>query len=477
MARLDARTRPRRVVKETVTPDLEAEDILAANAACIDGEIAWFRQVLDLRFKAHVSGDEGDDLLFADIEAPELADAPAPYADVVRQFRMNAAERLLLILAFLPHIQPAALDPFLTRNEPLQRRFTEFGGIVGSAHGGFLPTGETLMFLLAGRSTRVRLRYLSLLHSDHFFFRLGILRLDHQHTQEPPLSSTISMAAEFLDRLTTGREWSPPFSSEFPARQITTQCGWDDLVVDEATRREIQDIANWVLYQDVLLDDWKLRPRIKPGFRSLFHGHPGTGKSLTAALLGKLTRHPVYRIDISRVVSKYIGETEKNLAALFDQAEHRDWILFFDEADSLFGKRTETRNSNDRAANQQVSYLLQRIEDFPGVVILASNLRSQIDEAFARRFQSVIHFPLPDVSQRLRLWEDSFRNKPYRLASDIDLPSLARDHELSGGNIVNVLRYACLQAVAGGRREIHADDLLFAIRKERHKEGKFLQRF
>jgi SpoVK/Ycf46/Vps4 family AAA+-type ATPase len=191
-------------------------------------------------------------------------------------------------------------------------------------------------------------------------------------------------------------------------------------------------------------------------------------------LLGRLTGLPVYRIDLSKVVSKYIGETEKNLASLFDHAQHGNWILFFDEADSLFGKRTETRNANDRAANQQVSYLLQRIEDFPGVVILATNLRAQLDEAFTRRFQSVTLFRMPNAEQRLRLWQDNFADKPYRLAPDIDLRALAQAHELSGGSIINVLRYVCLQAVVREPPVIEAQDLRDGVRKELHKDGKFL---
>ena len=185
-----------------------------------------------------------------------------------------------------------------------------------------------------------------------------------------------------------------------------------------------------------------------------------------------MLERPVYRIDLSKVVSKYIGETEKNLASLFDHAQHQNWILFFDEADSLFGKRTESRNANDRAANQQVSYLLQRIEDFPGIVILATNLRSNLDDAFARRFQSIIHFAMPTAEQRVQLWEDNFRDKPYRLAPDVDLARLARDYELSGGSIINVLRYACLRAIVRDPQEIQPQDLFDGIRKELHKEGR-----
>lgn len=453
-------------------PEMET---IAANAACIDAEIDWFRKVLDLRFKSAAETHTGHEVV-RDLAPPKLPESSVPYASVVRRFHMGPSERLVLILSCLPYIKPDALDAFLIQNETLRRRFTEFGGFAGAAHGGFLPTGETAMFLLAGGNTHTRLQHLFLFNPEHYFFRANILRLARSQGEEPPLSAILHVTPEYLERLTTGQSYNLPFSAEFPAQRITTAYEWQDLVLDTAARREIEDIVNWVRYGRTLLNEWTLAKRIKPGFRSLFYGPPGTGKSLTAALLGKMTQMPVYRIDLSKVVSKYIGETEKNLASLFEHAENQEWILFFDEADSLFGKRTETRNSNDRAANQQVSYLLQRIEDFPGVVILSSNLRSHIDEAFARRFQSMIHFGMPPFEQRLRLWEDNFKDKPYRLAADVDLPALARDHELSGGSIVNVLRYTCLKAIARESREILAADLLYAVRQERHKEGKFLER-
>jgi SpoVK/Ycf46/Vps4 family AAA+-type ATPase len=162
------------------------------------------------------------------------------------------------------------------------------------------------------------------------------------------------------------------------AQRITTPHEGDESVLDPKTRSEIEEIAR----------------RLKPGFRALFHGPSGTGKTLAACLLGDAGGLPVFRIDLAKVLSEWTGETEESLASLFDEAEHQDRIFFFDEADSLFGKRTESRNANDRAANQQIAYLLQRIEDFPGIVILAINLRSQLDEAFARRFEVAIHFPI-----------------------------------------------------------------------------------
>jgi len=138
--------------------------------------------------------------------------------------------------------------------------------------------------------------------------------------------------------------------------------------------------------------------KLKPGYRTLFYGPQGSGKKLTAVLIGKEFDKPVYKIDLSNLVSKYIGETEKNLRIIFDSAEGKEWILFFDEADALFGERTGVKDAHDRYSNQEVSYLLQRIEDYNGLVILATNMKNNIDEAFIRRFNLIIRFPLSKSS-------------------------------------------------------------------------------
>jgi hypothetical protein len=441
------------------------------NAAFIERELDWLREIIDLRFQAHAGESVAADLL-AHRPPPSLPDHGSAYADVVRELSLDAAERLVLVLAYAPHVCPGALDAFLVENKSLNRRFTEFGGLTGLSHGGFLPTGETAMFLLAGSDLAARLRLLRLFAADHRLHARGVLQSARRHPDEPALASGLCLGAEVLERLTTGRPYHPPFSAEFPASRIATPYAWSDLVLDGPTRQEVEDIVAWTKYETALLDGWGLRKRLKPGFRALFTGPPGTGKTMTACLLGKATSLPVYRIDLSRVVSKYIGETEKNLASLFDRAEDQRWILFFDEADSLFGRRTESRNANDRAANQQISYLLQRVEEFPGVVILASNLRAHIDEAFSRRFQAIVLFRMPTAAQRRRLWAENFKDKPYRLAPEVDLVKLANDHELSGGSIINVLRFACLRAVARDPQEVQLEDVLAGVRRELLKEGK-----
>jgi SpoVK/Ycf46/Vps4 family AAA+-type ATPase len=197
----------------------------------------------------------------------------------------------------------------------------------------------------------------------------------------------------------------------FPAQHLETTYNWDDLVLGDTTRRQIAELENWVNYQQVLMTDWGMERKLKPGYRALFHGPPGTGKTLTASLLGKYTGKPVFRIDLSMIVSKFIGETEKNLSKLFEKADNKNWILFFDEADALFGKRTNVKDAHDKYANQEASYLLQRVEQHNGLVILATNFKNNIDEAFMRRFQSVIHFPLPNADERFTMWQKSFPQK------------------------------------------------------------------
>ncbi|MEM7382537.1 MAG: ATP-binding protein, partial [Bacteroidota bacterium] len=235
----------------------------------------------------------------------------------------------------------------------------------------------------------------------------------------------------------------------------------------------VKEIETWIKHGATLLQDWKMDSKIRPGYRALFYGPPGTGKSMTASLLGKSTGQEVYRIDLSMVISKYIGETEKNLARVFDKAEHKQWILFFDEADALFGKRSETKDSHDRYANQEVAYLLQRIESFNGIAILASNLKQNLDKAFTRRFEALIHFPMPGPQERFLIWQKGFSSKA-KLAEDLHLPTIAQRFELSGGAIMNVIRFVSLEAIRNNSNQITQRSIHEGIKREMIKEGKVL---
>ncbi|HWN70240.1 MAG TPA: ATP-binding protein, partial [Haliangium sp.] len=207
------------------------------------------------------------------------------------------------------------------------------------------------------------------------------------------------------------------------------------------------------------------------GVSALFAGASGTGKTMAAGVLANALGLDLHAIELASIISKYIGETSKNLDRIFRAAEQANAILFFDEADALFGKRSETKDAHDRYANQEVAYLLQRIESFDGIAILASNLRENLDDAFTRRFESVVYFPLPRPPERLRLWTQGFSPRA-RLDPSVDLDAIAREHELAGGAIINVIRYVSLAAIADGERAITRDDIVQGIRRELAKEGR-----
>jgi len=233
------------------------------------------------------------------------------------------------------------------------------------------------------------------------------------------------------------------------ARRIDLKAGWDDLVLPEEEQTLLSAIAGQVRHRLMVLEDWGFEARSNRGLgvTALFAGESGTGKTMAAEVIARDLRLDLYRIDLSQVVNKYIGETEKNLKKVFDAADASGAILFFDEADALFGKRSEVRDSHDRYANIEVNYLLQRMEGYRGLAILATNLKSSLDTAFLRRLRFVVDFPFPTVSLRRRLWERAF---PAATPLDgLDLDHLAKLH-LAGGSIANIALNAAFAAAATG---------------------------
>jgi hypothetical protein len=445
---------------------------LKANAQALTKEMKWLAEVIDTRIKLYFSQDSDYKDIY-DIPLPEIEENDSVYASITNLYQMAFEERIILALALAPHIQPHLLDIFFMKNSTYDRGFTEVGGIKGQNHGGFIPTGETAAFIIAGIDLEKRFNLISLFSENHFFRKFKILDLIHTQPNEPFLSGVITLAPEYLSYFTSGVSHKPDYGIHFPAKLISTNLDWSDLVLEESILEEVNEIRDWIEHGNTLMNEWGMNKKIKPGFRTLFYGPPGTGKTLTASLLGKSSRLDVYRIDLSMVVSKFIGETEKNLANVFDQAENKNWILFFDEADALFGKRTQTSSSNDRHANQEVSYLLQRVEDFPGVVILATNLKANLDDAFSRRFQSMIYFPIPGPEQRKRLWEQAFSAKSI-LEENSELDEIAIKYEMAGGAIINVSRYSSMKTLKRGNNVILRKDIIEGIRKEFGKEGKIV---
>lgn len=389
---------------------------------------------------------------------------------IVKDHQLGFSEQLILLLALAPHFNPQVLDIFMAKNPNFETVCTEFGGVSKSPHRGIIPTGETAIFLLAGRDPRLRKEVAGLLLPGQKLIDNLLLDLETTDQGLPRLSGRLVADEELVQQIMFGRILLPQLSQNFPAELLNTEMEWEDLIISRGTANQIDDLRNWLVYQDQLADHPTLGKRARKGFRALFHGPPGTGKTLTATLLGKYTKKPVFRIDLSLMVSKYIGETEKNLSGIFKKAEHKNWILFFDEADALFGKRTDNESANDRFANQEVAYLLQRIENYNGMVILASNLKNHLDNAFLRRFQSVVHFPKPEKEDRRRIWEKTIpADLPLEESLDINL--LSAQYEVTASQISNVIQGCFIDAVAGKTGNICKEMLRKNLRRELEKEN------
>lgn len=455
-------------------------------------EIDWLEALVAYRMervvREHIrSGDVAGDDTTDDDSAPDpLPPRPpglatgepggTPWTQLLAELAHDPLARLALALLLAAQLRPAALDPLQLINPALERRFSEGGGVMRD--GAFEPTGETLALLVDDGQVAGRLAVVRLLAEEGPLRRLGVLA---PLEGDSPLKAPLRLPGTWLEWLAGAGprpdDGAPSAraagggATGLVTQRLDTAMEWSDLVLPAGTLRQLDAMEQHLRHGPTLRDDWGMAKRLRPGFRALFHGPPGTGKTLTTALLGQRLGLEPRRVDLSRVVSKYIGDTEKQLAAVLDQAERRRWLLLFDEAEALFGQRSETRDSHDRYANQEVAFLLQRLETFEGVVILATNLPANLDGAFLRRFESVVYFPLPGPEQRLRLWREAFSP---RARLEVDLEAIAERHELSGGLILNVVRQVSLEAIASGEAPIGEAQLLRAIRRELDKEGKGL---
>ncbi|NMB89540.1 MAG: ATP-binding protein, partial [Chloroflexi bacterium] len=259
------------------------------------------------------------------------------------------------------------------------------------------------------------------------------------------------------------------------AQKVEPRYAWPDIVLPAEEIGLLHSIVSTVRHRSLVLEEWGLGKKLasSAGIAALFTGEPGTGKTLAAQVIAAELRQDLYRIDLSTVVSKYIGETEKNLERIFREAHNSNAILFFDEADSIFGKRSEVKDAHDRYANIEVGYLLQRMENYDGVTILATNLRTNIDEAFTRRLQFIISFPFPDEAQRLAIWK-VLLPPGLPVEAGLDWGFMARRYPLAGGSIRNILVTAAFLA-AQEDRQVGMQHLVRATRQEMQKMGRLIR--
>jgi DNA polymerase III delta prime subunit len=413
-------------------------------------------------------------------------------------------ELTVLLIGITPHIQPELLDIIdeiihkAVKAEKISGDFADIGGVRGKNSRFFLPTGQTTLFLIADNDFSRRLQVQQLFGAEHIFWEKKIIWLEDMQNGEPAMHGRIILSPDYVDLLTYGTHKSPQFSISFPAKKIAPGKPFDtndddqppppsfnDLVIPDELREQINELKSWLDFNEELMTTYKMKGRLKKGYRTLFYGPPGTGKTFTAQILGNDLHKEVYKIDLSMVVSKYIGETEKNLELLFARAEDKGWILFFDEADALFGKRTNVRDAHDKYANQEVSYLLQRIEDYNGLVILATNMKNNIDDAFIRRFNSILKFPFPDQNQRALIWKKSLPddavwrkkvitgNSSAIIEEWVDIPETVKKYELTGGNIINIVHYASIKAVEALYEKEKEQQDLVSEHAERHRRHRY----
>lgn len=389
-------------------------------------------------------------------------------------FQNNAEnENLGVLLCLMPLVQPDLLDELIKAQMKGDTDMPSIGGLRGTQYRGILPTGETWMSICCGDNHDERIKFIQSIPS-YLSSSTSLLQIEPNISGEPFLSGKLSFSKYFRQKF---QQYNLVYEQRLANLQfghfISSKLTLEDLVLSDEILQSIEEIKQWQYFTEKTFDyELPFLKRIKQGLKVLFYGKSGTGKTETTAILGNILQKEVYRIDISQMVSKYIGETEKNLSMIFDVAERKDWILFFDEADALFGKRTSVNSSNDKYANQEVAYLLQRIEDYAGIIILSSNLKDNIDQAFTRRFQIICEFHLPDEHDRLKIWQ-KLLNELQDMSISLDDDSMLKlnRYEISGGAITNIIHYAFLKA-RYLKIPIDFKLLLEGLKRELRKEGR-----
>lgn len=436
-------------------------------------ELEWLSQIIKSRaaeFDEAAAGKDDNQVSdlksITEIQAPRLNGTTSPYIDLLTKHKFTAAERLVLILSLCPYLDPDILEPFAA-NQTLQRLAKI--SLVANQNS-IMPTAGTALFLLAGTDRKERHKYFHLFDVEHVFYTKSILELlgpgkaytEHQHL--------LIITQSYRDLLIHNKHKKPRFSEQFPAHSLETNLEWDDLLLMPETRTKLNEVKARLRHYKALVQDHGMRKHAKPGCRILFFGESGTGKTLSATLLGKLLGQEVFRVDLSQVTSKYIGETAKRLNSLFNTAESKNWILFFDEGDALMGQRkaTDQQSNSSQYANQDTAFLLQRIERYDGIVIVATNMRSNIDQAFTRRFEVSVRFEAPSEEMQWEFWQENLPPS-LPLSNDAMLSQWIKMHPLTPAAIISVIYRASILSLDAGKNHIEGALLLTCIRDEELK--------
>jgi len=422
------------------------------NLNAINIELDWLAGIIEQRTNARLNDIPIND---TPIELFELEEGT--YFELVNKFNLGLAERMVLGLTVLVNLKPEVFDRFLIANPETGKPFREYGGIIDKQTFQFKPTLRTAIYLLSGGDSLKFVYYQNILRSNNRLFTEQIVNLysvGEHHNYLP--DSLIQLDSAYVDYLFAGEIPRLDSGNNFPAKLLETNKTFEDLVLKESAKKQLEPALNYVKVQQKLYANNEVGNKIKKGFVLLLHGPPGTGKTLTASIIGNELKTQVYQIDSSLVVSKYIGETEKNLERVFKRLEGKNCILFFDEADAMFGKRTEVQDSKDRYANQGVSYLLQRMEKFDGLIILATNYEKNFDDAFKRRILTKIHIGRPGVEERIKLWSNALPDG-YSYQSKKLVEALSKHFDFTGANIAVVVKMSVEKAFSEGAKVLTHD--------------------
>ncbi|MFL5764760.1 MAG: ATP-binding protein [Bacteroidia bacterium] len=434
---------------------------ISEDIECIGAELEWLSSRIDNLLNRNVSEY---------LPLPPLR-AGTAYEKIVAANELSESDRVALNLAFASVFKPSLLDPFVTMLSEFSKR-SVFGGVFHQDSGKFYPTLRTALFLLTGGDDEQMSYYVSKFDNRSKLFTSGLLQTSIPEGTRNFLDHQLVFNDQFLPAILHGLPPGLDGDAGFPARRSKRTHTMKDVVLDEKTLAELEKLRRFARNMKKL---WDLPngSKYRQNFIGIFSGDPGTGKSHTAEAIGNELSLPVYKVNFAQLVSKYIGETEKNLEKIFDRFSGHPTILFFDEAESIFSKRIEVKDSHDKHSNNEQSFLLQKIEEYNGIVILATNVQNlsqYFDKAFQRRIRQIVTFSFPESQERLLLWKNALA-APFRYEEGLP-ETLAKSYQLSGGGIYNVISEAVIEALDRDTQLITFELLEQAMMDEFKKTGR-----
>jgi AAA+ superfamily predicted ATPase len=417
---------------EEINPLFQANDV---SHTALNEEMKWLQLLIEMRCKELFLEEDTELNAIHKVPKPPKLDDKSPYSVTINTHKLTAIDRVILALGVASAHYPSILKTFIQIEENSSAFAIEAGGEYNKANRSFKPTFQTALFLLSGKDLSLWSHYSAQLIKGSVLLQNDII---YNRSSTEFIHGKIELDTAYLNYFLSGKKPQLDHGSYFPGKLYKSDLTIDDIILEDNVREQIKPIGHYInaLENGFFKSD---NHNFKPGFITLFYGAPGTGKTMLAGILANTYGIDMYHVDISQVVSKYIGETEKNLEILFNRLQGKNCMLFFDEADALFGKRSDVKDAHDRYANQEVSYLLQRIEKFDGLTILASNFENNMDDAFKRRMDLSINVIRPTETTREALWKQ-YLPKNVTFESDHFLKHLAKEYSYTGSNIRNIMK-------------------------------------